>query len=344
MGLFFQLFKIHKWASILFFICAIRMGSKFELMEYAHFLDLKKTIFFFQYIQICKADGLSIAHTDVWLFSWLFLFLDSLQFDSRNGISCGHSLLLPKAQRPKPNAQSPRHITQAQSPVYQLTSEMKAVWNALTIVSNRPVTRVDEDAAVVNVLVIVDEVAEVVIALVAVVLFPLMPLSLCLALLLSWSIHRLCSLLLRGTPALDPATRQFSDFTRFVTTHASQLTNTSHILMYCTGGVRCERASALLKTLGCKDVKQLHGESQGDNSWHVVGMIDDAWYHVWRLCVLYVCNVCGRCMLVLCMMSDVSDPWWAVKFMYILHMVTCMAFRWYRRVSRSIPRWWIISW
>ena len=31
------------------------------------------------------------------------------------------------------------------------------------------------------------------------------------------------------------------------------------IIMYCTGGVRCEKASAYLKHHGFKDVNQLHG-------------------------------------------------------------------------------------
>lgn len=33
------------------------------------------------------------------------------------------------------------------------------------------------------------------------------------------------------------------------------------ILLYCTGGIRCEKASAYLKHHGFKDVNQLHGES-----------------------------------------------------------------------------------
>ena len=33
----------------------------------------------------------------------------------------------------------------------------------------------------------------------------------------------------------------------------------SKVLMYCTGGVRCELASAYLKSRGCTDVSQLQG-------------------------------------------------------------------------------------
>ncbi|CAN5453172.1 rhodanese-related sulfurtransferase [soil metagenome] len=45
------------------------------------------------------------------------------------------------------------------------------------------------------------------------------------------------------------------------------------VLMYCTGGIRCEKASALLKSRGFKDVYQLHGgivtyqEQLGNEHW-----------------------------------------------------------------------------
>jgi UPF0176 protein len=45
------------------------------------------------------------------------------------------------------------------------------------------------------------------------------------------------------------------------------------VLMYCTGGIRCEKASALLKSRGFKDVYQLHGgivtyqEQFGNEHW-----------------------------------------------------------------------------
>lgn len=57
---------------------------------------------------------------------------------------------------------------------------------------------------------------------------------------------------------LDPKTRAFSDFKHFVAEHKETLAN-SRVLMYCTGGVRCERASALLKIHGVGNVAQLSG-------------------------------------------------------------------------------------
>ena len=65
-----------------------------------------------------------------------------------------------------------------------------------------------------------------------------------------------------GVPTVDPDTRQFSDLPlRFQDpTLMSQLKGRK-ILMYCTGGVRCERASALLKSHGegFENVFQLRG-------------------------------------------------------------------------------------
>jgi UPF0176 protein len=45
------------------------------------------------------------------------------------------------------------------------------------------------------------------------------------------------------------------------------------VLMYCTGGIRCEKASALLRSCGFRDVYQLHGgivtyqEQFGNEHW-----------------------------------------------------------------------------
>lgn len=60
---------------------------------------------------------------------------------------------------------------------------------------------------------------------------------------------------------IDPFTRSFSDLRRWVESSGEESLKNKRVLMYCTGGVRCERASALIKamvpdTLG---VFQLHG-------------------------------------------------------------------------------------
>ena len=62
---------------------------------------------------------------------------------------------------------------------------------------------------------------------------------------------------------VDPGTRQFSEFTKFVDGAVDTL-NGRDVLMYCTGGVRCERASAYVKLAvaragGTANVFQLHG-------------------------------------------------------------------------------------
>lgn len=59
---------------------------------------------------------------------------------------------------------------------------------------------------------------------------------------------------------VDPKLRQFSDLPEWVLGHAEQLKNRK-VMMYCTGGVRCERASAFVKSLGpeFQDVYQLQG-------------------------------------------------------------------------------------
>jgi UPF0176 protein len=58
--------------------------------------------------------------------------------------------------------------------------------------------------------------------------------------------------------AIDPGTRSFTAFRDFV---ARDLDPTRHrrIAMFCTGGIRCEKASAYLLALGFPEVHQLDG-------------------------------------------------------------------------------------
>ncbi|QBB70099.1 rhodanese-related sulfurtransferase [Pseudolysobacter antarcticus] len=58
--------------------------------------------------------------------------------------------------------------------------------------------------------------------------------------------------------AIDPATRKFSDFPQFVEQQLRGREN-QPIAMYCTGGIRCEKASAYLLQQGFGEVFQLHG-------------------------------------------------------------------------------------
>ena len=59
---------------------------------------------------------------------------------------------------------------------------------------------------------------------------------------------------------VDPMTRQFSDFASSISRPETlDKLKDKKVLMYCTGGVRCERASAFLKSKGVDDVYQLKG-------------------------------------------------------------------------------------
>jgi len=58
--------------------------------------------------------------------------------------------------------------------------------------------------------------------------------------------------------AIDPETTTFSSFDKFCERNADDLRN-KKVMMYCTGGIRCEKASILLKRRGVEDVNQLSG-------------------------------------------------------------------------------------
>ncbi|MBN8549288.1 MAG: hypothetical protein J0M12_08245 [Deltaproteobacteria bacterium] len=57
--------------------------------------------------------------------------------------------------------------------------------------------------------------------------------------------------------ALDPKLTKFSEFTEFV--KSSEIPKEKKILMYCTGGIRCEKASLEMERLGYQNVFQLDG-------------------------------------------------------------------------------------
>lgn len=58
--------------------------------------------------------------------------------------------------------------------------------------------------------------------------------------------------------AINPETETFRDFPAWVE-QASCLKNKPRVAMYCTGGIRCEKSTAYLKTLGYDDVYHLEG-------------------------------------------------------------------------------------
>ncbi|KAH8044397.1 hypothetical protein JL722_14717 [Aureococcus anophagefferens] len=61
-----------------------------------------------------------------------------------------------------------------------------------------------------------------------------------------------------GDKVLDPMMRRSTEFPKWVADNRHKLED-KKVLMYCTGGVRCERASAYMGSQGIKNVFQLEG-------------------------------------------------------------------------------------
>jgi UPF0176 protein len=59
--------------------------------------------------------------------------------------------------------------------------------------------------------------------------------------------------------AVDPHTASFSDFPTWFREHREQIASASRVAMFCTGGIRCEKATALLKAEGIDHVHHLQG-------------------------------------------------------------------------------------
>ncbi|MBX3598107.1 MAG: rhodanese-related sulfurtransferase [Rhizobiaceae bacterium] len=58
--------------------------------------------------------------------------------------------------------------------------------------------------------------------------------------------------------AIDPQTSSFTEFPGWVERHHNQLAGRK-IAMFCTGGIRCEKSTAYLKSVGLNDVYHLRG-------------------------------------------------------------------------------------
>ena len=56
-----------------------------------------------------------------------------------------------------------------------------------------------------------------------------------------------------------PDTESFRDFPEWVEEHAEELRSAKKIAMFCTGGIRCERATAHMLNQGFEEVYHLHG-------------------------------------------------------------------------------------
>ncbi|WP_136616735.1 MULTISPECIES: rhodanese-related sulfurtransferase [Mesorhizobium] len=58
--------------------------------------------------------------------------------------------------------------------------------------------------------------------------------------------------------AIDPATASFREFPAWVEAHRAELEGRK-VAMFCTGGIRCEKATAYVRSLGFEDVFHLKG-------------------------------------------------------------------------------------
>lgn len=58
--------------------------------------------------------------------------------------------------------------------------------------------------------------------------------------------------------ALDPETKSFREFPAWVNRHRQELKDKT-IVTYCTGGIRCEKATAYMQEAGYENVYQIHG-------------------------------------------------------------------------------------
>eukprot|EP01134_Creolimax_fragrantissima_P003463 CFRG3463T1 len=58
--------------------------------------------------------------------------------------------------------------------------------------------------------------------------------------------------------SIDPDTKLFAEWARYADKHIEEFKE-KKVLMYCTGGIRCEKASAYLRSRGVDDVSQLAG-------------------------------------------------------------------------------------
>lgn len=59
--------------------------------------------------------------------------------------------------------------------------------------------------------------------------------------------------------AVDPETASFSDFSAWFEKHREEIAAAPRVAMFCTGGIRCEKATALLRAGGIDQVYHLQG-------------------------------------------------------------------------------------
>ncbi|QPQ53988.1 rhodanese-related sulfurtransferase [Allosphingosinicella flava] len=59
--------------------------------------------------------------------------------------------------------------------------------------------------------------------------------------------------------AVDPKTESFREFPQWFRAHRKELEKAPRVAMFCTGGIRCEKATAFLKAEGIEEVYHLDG-------------------------------------------------------------------------------------
>jgi len=59
--------------------------------------------------------------------------------------------------------------------------------------------------------------------------------------------------------AIDPQIKTFRDFPAWLKNHEDQLRQAKKIAMFCTGGIRCEKSTAYVRSLGFDEVYHLKG-------------------------------------------------------------------------------------
>lgn len=59
--------------------------------------------------------------------------------------------------------------------------------------------------------------------------------------------------------AINPNIKSFREFPNFIDGFEKKIDKKKKIVMYCTGGIRCEKASAYMKELGFENIYQLEG-------------------------------------------------------------------------------------
>ena len=64
-----------------------------------------------------------------------------------------------------------------------------------------------------------------------------------------------------GSVTVDPETSSFRAFPDWADALAENPAKPKAVAMYCTGGIRCEKASAYMKQIGFEEVYHLKGAS-----------------------------------------------------------------------------------